>query len=268
MIADTLYQLNHARVWHRNVSVCGRRIRAASLDRLIYLGLHKFGLMGVQDLQLLKQLITPGMQILDIGANIGLYSLVMARLTGGSGHVYSFEPEPNLFSFLKQNCAANSEGNISLFQLALGNTNGKATFHRSLFNSGDNRLRSRSVGAERLEVDVARLDDIQDVRKIDFVKMDVQGHELGVLQGMEGLLESNPRVRLLFEFWPMGLRQSYVEPYRVLSFLTERGFNLYALQQSKLRHLQDPAQVMARLSGSGYTNLVACREPVEVNASY
>ena len=90
-----LFELNHAAIWQRAIKVWDRRIRAASLDRLVFLALHRTGLMGKEEAELLKKLVNPGMQILDVGANIGLYTLLLSRLTGEAGRVFAFEPEPH-----------------------------------------------------------------------------------------------------------------------------------------------------------------------------
>lgn len=71
MISSLLYDLNHAPIWQRGIRVWDRRIRAASLDRLVFLALHRAGLMGKEEMPLLGKLVEPGMKILDVGANIG-----------------------------------------------------------------------------------------------------------------------------------------------------------------------------------------------------
>jgi hypothetical protein len=71
VIASLLYELNHAPLWQRRMDVWDRSVRAASLDRLVFLALHRLGWMGSEEAQLLRTLIRPGMQIVDVGANIG-----------------------------------------------------------------------------------------------------------------------------------------------------------------------------------------------------
>ena len=71
MISSLLYDLNHAPIWQRGIRVWDRRIRAASLDRLVFLALHRAGLMGKEEMPLLGKLVEPGIKILDVRANIG-----------------------------------------------------------------------------------------------------------------------------------------------------------------------------------------------------
>ena len=265
MISSLLYALNHAPFWHREIKVWDRKMRAASLDRLVALGLHRLGWMGRDEATLLRRLVRPGMQVVDVGANVGLYSLLLSFVVGKGGSVLAFEPEPNLFAALCENCTSNNASNVTPFQCALGRESGFASFHRSAFNSGDNRLGRASVGYDALKVKVARFDDLQPESRPDFVKIDVQGHELAALAGMERALSANPNVRLLFEFAPAALRQAGTAPELLLDFFCERGFKLYETEGARLIKLRDSEQFVSELSGSRYTNLLAARDAIETD---
>lgn len=262
MISSLLYDLNHASIWRRRIRVWGHPIRAASLDRFVFLALHRAGLMGKEEVRLLEKLVEPGMQILDVGANIGLYTVLLARLAGEAGRVFAFEPEPNLFSLLCENCAANEELNVTPFQCAAGDANGRATFQRATFNSGDNRLGASKRGAQSIEVEVARLDEVLPMRTVQFIKLDVQGHELAALTGMQQLLASSPDVRVLFEFWPAGLRAANASPELLLTFFHERGFVIYEVERGQARKLDMLASIVSKLGAKRYTNLLASRTPL------
>jgi FkbM family methyltransferase len=265
MIASLLYHLNHAPLWRRKMNVWDRRMRAASLDRLVALGLHRLGWMGRDEAMLLRRLVRPGMQVIDVGANIGLYSLLLARLVEQSGSVLAFEPEPNLFAILRENCASNNAANVTPFQCALGRTSGLASFHRSAFNSGDNRLENASLGHDAVEVRVERFDDLQPDGRPDFVKIDVQGHEFAALSGMERALSANPEVQVFFEFSPAGLRRAGTAPELLLAFFRERGFELYETEGARLKKSRSARELDSDLRGGRYTNLLAARGAVETD---
>jgi FkbM family methyltransferase len=264
MISSFLYSLNHAACWRGEMKVWDRRMGAASLDRLVYLGLHRSGLMGKDEARLLRNLIRPGMRIVDVGANVGLYSLLMARRTGDQGSVVAFEPEPNLFAILVANCTRNGAHNVTALSQALGAANGPAVFQRSAFNSGDNRLGGHSSAHEPLEVKVVRFDDIQPETSPDFIKIDVQGHELDVLRGMEGALARNHDVRVLFEFCPSASRAAGSSAEELLGFLRDRDFLLYETAGGEPQPANDLGQLISNTSGRRYFNLLASREPLNV----
>jgi FkbM family methyltransferase len=260
MISSLFYDLNHSPLWQREVGVWNRKMRAASLDRLVFLYLHRFGWMGAPEDRLLRRLVEPGMVIIDVGANIGLYSLLLAGLAGETGRVYSFEPEPNLFRTFAANCEANHASNVVPLQRAAGASNGRMSFTRSAFNSGNNNLGASGEGG--VEVEVVRIDDALAIPCVDFIKIDVQGYELAALSGMERLLASNPTVRVLFEFWPAGLRGAGTEPHALLAFLSERGFTIYSTDEPGLPELNDVAALVEKLGAKAYTNLIASRTGV------
>jgi FkbM family methyltransferase len=257
MIASLLYRFNHARVWQQQMRVWNHTLEAASLDRLLYLTLHRLGWMGENDARLLRALVRPGMQIVDVGANIGLYSLLCASLTGPSGRVFAFEPDPNLFAALSKNCTANDATNVVPFELAAGSAPGRVPFQRSAFNSGDNSLDFHGVAP--VEVEVVRVDEALPVRRVDFIKVDVQGHEMAAFAGMDNLLRSSPDVRVVFEFSPAALRTAKTEPEALLSFFSERDFRIYATDEPVWREIVEPARLIEGLPGRRYTNLVASR---------
>lgn len=264
MISSLFHNFNYGPFWRGEIKVWDRRMHAASIDRLIYLGLHRTGFMGRDEFHLLPTLIRPRMRIVDVGANIGLYSLLLARLTGAEGSVLAFEPEPNLFAMLVSNCARNGAHNVTALQRALGGSNGRALFQRSAFNSGDNRLSECSCAHEPLEVEVARFDDIQPDSIPDFVKIDVQGHELDTLRGMERALARSPHVRVFFEFCPSAASTAGSSVEELLDFFQERDFLLYETSGAQLRPARDPAQLIAAMSGGRYTNLLASRDAIDV----
>ena len=261
MISSLLYDLNHALLWQRQLCVWDRNVRAASLDRLLFLGLHRLGWMGEQEESLLRTLIKPGIQIVDVGANIGLYSLLLAKLTGENGQVYSFEPEQSLFATLVHNCAANNVTNVVPFQYAAGSSNGRAAFAPSAFNSGNNTLTICGTGS--VEVELVRIDDVLSVTAVDFIKVDVQGHELAALGGLKRILTASTGVRVMFEFWPAGLRAAQTEPQALLNFLSELDFTIYSTEGCSLRKLEDSTSLIQKLGSNGYTNLLASRTTVQ-----
>src|SRR6266852_7397832 len=122
----SLTALNVSSFWRREMKVWGYRFKPPSLDRLVCLALHRVGLMGQADKMFLERHIRPGMIVVDIGANQGLYTLLFAKLVGTAGSVIAFEPEPNMFEALVHNCRNNSVSNVQMYNMALGSKRGIA----------------------------------------------------------------------------------------------------------------------------------------------
>lgn len=261
MISSLLYDFNHAPVWQREVRIWDYSVRATSLDRLLFLALHRAKLMGGEALRYLPRLVDPGMQVVDVGANLGLYTLLLAHLTGEEGHVFAFEPEPNLFAVLKKNCAENNAVNVTAFQCAAGESKGRTSFRRAIFNSGNNSLSIGGTDALSVETEVVRLDEVLPVQAVQFIKLDVQGHELAALNGMQRLLASTADLRVLCEFWPAGLRKAGATPELLFQFFRDRDFLVYELEE-RPRPLNSAASLVSKLRGNRYTNILASRRPL------
>jgi hypothetical protein len=121
------------------------------------------------------------------------------------------------------------------------------------------------MGHDAVEVKVERFDDLQPDSKPYFVKIDVQGHELAALSGMERALSASPGVRVLFEFAPAALRRAGTGPELLLEFFRERGFELYETEGARLKTLENSQRLISDLRGSRYTNLLAARDAVETD---
>jgi FkbM family methyltransferase len=143
--------------------------------------------------------------IIDVGAHIGLLSVILAKRAGNGGKVYSFEPTPSTFQILKETIKINHlDAVIVPVNAAVSNTEGKATFYVTNFvahnsNSLSNNL--RNYGNERgIEVDVTSIDSFthqNKTGKIDVIKIDVEGAEYSTLKGASRVIdESRPFIIL------------------------------------------------------------------------
>jgi FkbM family methyltransferase len=248
---------NHHRYWNRQVRFQKYLLQVPSFDRWLYVKLHALRVMGGEELGFLSSHVKPGMTVIDIGANIGLYSLILADLVGSAGRVHSFEPSPGLFAAALKNSQTNGrDGVLRIENIALGSRAGEATLYEAGFNSGDNRMvtsRSHKVG---FPVRILPLDEVLPGVRVDWIKMDTQGWEAEVLRGMRETLRRNPDVRVYFEYWPAGLRHAGEKASAPLEILEGYGMSIFrpevdsALSREELRRLED---------GKGYTNLVAYR---------
>jgi FkbM family methyltransferase len=152
--------------------------------------------------------IRPGMTVLDIGANIGYYTLLAARGVGPSGRVYAFEPDARSRSGLERNLRLNQMGNVTVIPKAVSDTAGRQPLYLSdsAAKSGLSRSMAEDSVVDTTIVDTVRIDDLLEGARVDVVKMDIEGHEPAALRGMRETLERSPDLRLFLEFSPVALR--------------------------------------------------------------
>jgi FkbM family methyltransferase len=175
-----------------------------------------------------KSHIKPGMTVVDIGANIGYYTLLFARLVGQKGRVYAFEPEPTNIRYLKHNLELNDCDNVILIEKAVSNRCGTTQLFLSPDNPGGHAL-SPAAGEKAVDVGVVTLDSVLGDREVDFIKMDIEGHEYFAIQGMRRLLSRSRATRLVMEYSPPMLREGDVDAQKMLKLLAETGFHFFSI---------------------------------------
>lgn len=147
--------------------------------------------------------IKKGMTVVDIGAHIGYFTLLFAKLVGPKGRVYAFEPSIESFKLLKKNVEANNFKNVTLFNSAVSNENKFSKLYLSKINSQDNRImKVQDEERETKKVKLVSLDKMFKKSKINFIKIDVQGVEPLVFDGAGETIERNNNIKILFEYWP------------------------------------------------------------------
>lgn len=171
--------------------------------------------------------------VLDIGANIGYFTLLFARLVGEHGKVFAFEPHPVNFGLLKKNICINNYSNVILNQKAATNKTGVVELFLHRKSHGGHSLYKGRYTNTSTKVEAIRLDDYfkNYDGKIDFIKMDIEGSEGEAFLGMLSLLKKNDHIKIVTEFAPFMLRASSVQPEEYLRLLVEQGFKLFAINE-------------------------------------
>jgi FkbM family methyltransferase len=237
-------------------------------DQTITPTLRRSRIWEAFETELVKHEIQKGEVVVDLGANIGYYTVLFSRLVGSAGRVLAYEPDPTNFSILTANLALNRCDNVSAFNVAVSDVNGSVGLYRSDDNMGDHRIYDSGDGRAAIRVDSVRLDDhLQDHGgRIDFLKMDIQGAEGAALGGMPNVLARNPALRVISEFWPAGLRRAGTEPRAFLDLVCSLGFALYRvvdwesrLEATTQGRLLERYDVVGR-EPEPYTNLLCARE--------
>lgn len=216
---------------------------------------------------LLKELIEPGMVVVDGGANVGCFTMLAAKLVGEAGRVYAFEPVPQTFELLRRGVELNGYRNVTATCAALSDRAGTETLHLDRTNLGAPSFRAGNV-ADRggaVEVPTVALDEFLAGReeRIDLLKLDTQGAEGLVLAGARRLL-GGEGLRVVMEFWPAGLRNLGSDPAALLGGLRRQGFELLWLDERSgaLGSAEDAAVIAdcdRRESEQGFATLVLRR---------
>jgi FkbM family methyltransferase len=189
---------------------------------------------------------------------------MFARQVGESGRVFAFEPDPVNFSLLKRNVQRNGYRNVELIQKAVAAQAGTLRLYLSDTNRGDHRVYNSDDGRPSIAIEAVNLDDFfkNHDRRIDLIKMDIQGSEGGALRGMAGLLRKHAGVKLLTEFWPLGLHQFGVEADEFIRMLQQLDFTIYHVDEEAKRLAPADLGRLAcvyTLEKENYTNLWCTR---------
>ena len=183
--------------------------------------------------ELFTDLVKPGMAVIDVGAHVGYYSLLAARLVGSTGRVYSFEPEPSNHELLLGNIDRNEYRNIMAVRKAVSSSVGSTTlFLTALDNGRHSAYQHELPGRGITEVETTTIDAFLEDEgwpKIDLVKVDVEGAEKDVLRGMGLLLEKSPSLILIMEFSPILLQGAAVNPLEFLDLVANQEFEVRSI---------------------------------------
>jgi len=202
----------------------------------------------LQEIDVALTHIRKGDTVIDIGANIGVFTLFFREAVGSRGRVFAFEPGPENVAILRKNIKLSGYRNVTVLDKAVGENSGKLKLFLSDYSAGDHRIYDPAAvldrmpqgaiydklahkdGREHIEVSVVSLDDFASKidGRINFVKIDVQGAEGGVLRGMRKILE-HP-LTILMEFWPAGLTMFGVSAEECLAILSETNFSFFEIE--------------------------------------
>jgi FkbM family methyltransferase len=204
-------------------------------------------------------LLRPDAVIIDVGANIGAFTLPVAKEVGASGCVIAIEASPRVFPYLEGNVFLNAVSNVRLFQCAAFNCDRQAV---PFYDASIDRFGKGSLGAhyqaDRVLVPTRTLDNIlseEGIRRVDLIKIDVEGSEAFVLQGAEGLLTGDQPPIIVFEFCDWA-EESVLNGQggRAQRLLRDWGYRLW-----RLGDFSQGRPPLGEILTSGFEMLVAVR---------
>lgn len=206
----------------------------------------------------------PGMKAVDVGAHVGYISLLLAKLVGGSGHVYSFEPVSDLFKSIQLGVELNNLSHVTVVNKVVSSEIGFVTLNmlpqiRAASHSAMRKFQS-SAEVEFPAISLDHYFEAINWPHIDIVKIDVEGFELAVIQGMRTLLEKfSPFLVLEIHFW--------VDPGPLIKLLQHHEYVLCDLQNEPIGSEQVLRSALENPDGT--MNIVALpKEKVEIKMRY
>ena len=200
--------------FRRRVAMRDFQIYVSTLDTLVSQRLLAGQEWERRTSELFRRELRPGMVVLDIGAHIGYFTLLAARLVGERGRVFAFEPLERCCRLLTRSLRSNGFGNVTVVPKGASNQTG--------------RIR---LGQSWRMIDVVPLDEFfaDPGFRVDFIKMDIDGGELAALEGMKNLVRNNPAAKVVLEYDPACLKMCGVQPAELFAKLDEMDFQAQSL---------------------------------------
>lgn len=224
------------RLRYRNTAALPERMEVQVLGRPFALnpneviGRHilHYGLFDLVVTETLWRLTAPGETALDVGANIGFMTHILAERVGPAGRVHAFEPHPEIFAELRTNTALPQ---VTWHNAAASDRAGTAQLHLPAFfwgNRGIGSMERSADSTQSIEIETLTLDDLlAPAGPIGVMKIDVEGHELKVLQGASGLLAARQVRDIVFEE-----HDTFGSP--LFGFFADKGYSVFRLHKGFL----------------------------------
>jgi FkbM family methyltransferase len=193
------------------------------------------GIFEQEETELFRKIVKEGDVVVDVGANIGYYTLLASKLVGKEGRVYAFEPEPENYSFLLKNLKINNVSNVIALQKAVSNKGGTVKLYLCEHNPGGHSIvfaRKRFIQVESLTLD----EFFKENPKVDVVKLDIEGGEMLALLGMKSIINRNASIKIFMEFWPRAFKMSGYSPEDLINYLLACRLKIVDLRDKKAVH--------------------------------
>lgn len=181
---------------------------------------------------LFNKIIKPGMVIIDIGAHIGYYTTLFAKLVGADGQVFAFEADLDNFRFLEKN--TKNYKNINLHNIAIADKNSLIDFYKVNKSTGCHSI-IKTNNAVKTSVQATTLDNFlaeKNINRVDLIKIDIEGAEPLAFKGMEKLFNKNQNLSIIMEFSPNSFKSSPQDPANFLKNIKQYGFSVYEIMPS------------------------------------
>jgi FkbM family methyltransferase len=236
----------------RAVSIGADRVFVDTPDRYVAALAWKLGLRDAAARRLIAREVGAGMVAVDVGANVGWYTLALARGVGAGGRVYALEPEGRCFELLRRAVDDGRCAQVEARQIAAAEYSGWTPLYVADVDQGDHRVVPTDGTRRVVTARAVSLDDLlADAPRVDFVKLSVQGAEVSVLRGLRHTLARHPGLRLLCAVSPLLLERSGVDANALFDPLQTAGFSPHALRRDGTVEAIGPSEAWSRARAAG-----------------
>ncbi len=187
-----------------------------------------YGLYEYEVLKVHKKFLKEGDYYVDVGANIGDTSLFAAKIVGEKGKVLAFEPIKSLAKQMEKSKKENKLPQLTIINKAISDKEGKALIYKNKSNIGASSLTDIGVTGDKEEIELTTAkQELDNLDKIDFIKVDVEGHEEKVFKVLESyILKFKPKI--IFEFSPY----MYEDKTYILNFLQKNNYLIFDIEKN------------------------------------
>ncbi|MEH6518443.1 MAG: FkbM family methyltransferase [Halioglobus sp.] len=221
-----------------------------SADQVVSAGLRDNQIWEPFETSLFVDLLKPGDVVVDVGANLGYFSIIAGALIGGAGRVFAFEPDPDNYALVLANIALNDFGDrVAAEPAGLSDQDQDGRLYLSEDNLGDHRIFPGADARNSCEIKLLNGSEFLGTRvsRVDFLKVDTQGSEYAVLAGLMSLLTALPRIpQILVELTPFSLRQAGSSGRQLIELLNQLNQPFWIVDHVEHRLVASTAEDLAR----------------------
>ncbi len=245
-------------------------IIALNQEDVTVCGALALGAFEKRELEIFRNAVKAGMNVVDIGANIGLYTVIASHRIGPDGKVFAYEPEKDNFTILTKNIDLNQKHNSIALQIALSEKIEK----RNLYLAEDNKGHHSFAKDSSVNIPISVVTDTLDYSlekygspKIDIIKMDIEGAEPLALKGMTQTIIRNPDIIIFTEIYPNAIRRLGHDPLDFLASLAGFGLSIWIIDEDISKPTQlKPENFQSYIEhfpkGESFHNLYASKKPI------
>ncbi|MFA6554486.1 MAG: FkbM family methyltransferase [Candidatus Paceibacterota bacterium] len=217
------------------------------------------------EIELFRKSLKNGFTVVDIGANIGYYTIIASGHIGSNGKIFAYEPENRNYSFLQKNIEVNRLTNVKAQKIGLSDKKGSNTLYLDPNNKGHHSL-VYDKDKPGLTIELDTLDNSLKQfgsPKIDIIKIDIEGAEFLALEGMRETIQKSPNLIIFTEVYPKAMARLGGNAQRYLENLAGLGFSLSLIDENKkdiqpITNIEEFIQTFPK--GESFKNIFAVKK--------